>query len=110
MITTLKTCSVDPNPTRTAAFVHAHLRGGLWCLLAAEYYPAGFLGVRIFRSRDTPSTFVLIETWNSAESVEAAKQSPGYAVLNRFQRNLTLSILDCGTLPLLWPEPITGVT
>lgn len=96
MVTTLKICSVDPHPMRTAAFVHAHLRGGLWCLLAAEYYPAGFLGVRIFRSHDVPSTYVLIEAWNSAESLETAKQSPAYVVLKRFQRNLTLSILDCG--------------
>ncbi len=96
MITTLRICSVGPGPTRIAAFVHAHLRGGLWCLLAAEYYPAGFQGVRIFRSCDTHSTFALIEIWNSAESLEAAKRSPAYAVINRFQRNLTLSSLDCG--------------
>jgi hypothetical protein len=96
MVTRLKICFVDPDPTRTAAFIQVHLRGGLWCLLSAEYYPAGFLGLRIFRSRETPSSFALIETWISAESMEAAKQSPAYAVLNRFQRNLTLSTLDCG--------------
>jgi hypothetical protein len=51
MVRTLKICLVDPDPTRTAAFIQVHLRGGLGCLLAAEYYPAGFAGVRIFRSR-----------------------------------------------------------
>lgn len=96
MVTTLKICSVDPDPVRTAAFLQAHLRGGLWCLLAAAYYPAGFLGVRIVRRRAAPDTFVLIETWDSPESLVAARSSPAYAVLRRFQRNLTLSILDCG--------------
>ena len=49
MVRTLKICIVDPDPTKTQAFLSAHLSGGLWSLLARKYYPIGFLGVRIFR-------------------------------------------------------------
>lgn len=106
MVTTLKICLVDPDPTRTAAFIHVHLRGGLWCLLAAEYYPAGFVGVRIFRSSETPNMFALIETWTSAESMEAARRTPAFPVLERFRRNLTLSSVECGAFAV--PTAGTG--
>jgi hypothetical protein len=104
MVRTLKICLVDPDPMRTAAFIQVHLRGGLGCLLAAEYYPAGFAGVRIFRSRQTPSMFALIETWTSTESLDAAKRTPAYPVLERFERNLTLSTVNCGAFAV----PIAG--
>ena len=65
-------------------------------MLVAEYYPAGFVGVRIFRSGETPNVFALIETWTSAASLDAARRTPAYPVLERFERNLTLSTLDCG--------------
>ena len=38
----------------------------------------------------------LIETWTSTESLDAARRTPAYPVLERFERNLTLSTLDCG--------------
>jgi len=95
---TLKICFVDPDPIRTQAFLRAHLRGGLWYLLAREYYPTGFIGVRIFGSREIPGMFVLIEIWTSTESLEAARRAPAVFVLERFQRNLTISTLDCGAL------------
>jgi len=50
MVRTLKICIVDPDPTKTQAFLSAHLSGGLWSLLARKYYPIGFLGVRTFRT------------------------------------------------------------
>ena len=96
MVRTLKICFVDPDPIRTQAFLRAHLRGGLWYLLAREYYPTGFIGVRIFGSREIPGMFVLIEIWTSTESLEAARRTPAVFVLERFQRNLTISTLDCG--------------
>jgi hypothetical protein len=83
MVRTLKICFVDPDPIRTQAFLRAHLRGRLWYLLAREYYPTGFIGVRIFGSREIPGMFVL---------------TPAFPVLERFQRNLTISTLDCGAL------------
>ena len=57
MVKTLRICIVDPDPTKTQAFLSAHLSGGLWSLLARKCYPIGFLGVRTFRSRKTPSIF-----------------------------------------------------
>ena len=96
MVRTLKICFVDPDPIRTRAFLRAHLRGGLWYLLAREYYPTGFIGVRIFGNREIPGMFVLIEIWTSTESLEAARRTPAVFVLERFQRNLTISTLDCG--------------
>ena len=98
MIRTLNICFVDPNPVRTRAFLWAHLSGGLWSLLAGEYYPIGFLGVRIFRSRETPGMFALIGAWTSTESLEDARRSPAFPVLERFQRNLTISTIDCGAV------------
>ena len=98
MVRILKICFVDPDPIRTRAFLWAHLSGGLWSLLAKEYYPTGFLGVRIFRSRETPGMFALIGIWTSTESLEAARRSPTYPVLERFQRNLTISTIDCGAV------------
>lgn len=98
MVRTLKICFVDPDPIRTRAFLRAHLRGGLWYLLAREYYPTVFIGVRIFGSREIPGMFVLIEIWTSTESLEAARRTPAVFVLERFQRNLTISTLDCGAL------------
>jgi hypothetical protein len=96
MVRTLKISFVDPDPIRTQAFLWAHLRGGLWDLLATEYYPTGLIGIRIFGSRKIPAMFVLFESWTSTESLEAARRTPSFFVLERFQRNLTLSTLDCG--------------
>src|ERR1039458_4813689 len=98
MIRTLKICFVDPAPIKTKAFLWAHLPGGLWSLLATEYYPSGFLGVRIFLSRETPGMFALIESWTSTESLEAARRSPAFPMLERFQRNLTITTIDCGAV------------
>jgi hypothetical protein len=98
MVRTLKICIVDPDPTKTQAFLSAHLSGGLWSLLARQYYPIGFLGVRTFRSRKTPSIFALIGYWTSPECLEVARQTPAYLVLKRFQRNLAISTIDCGVV------------
>jgi hypothetical protein len=98
MVRTLKLCFVDPDPIRTQAFLWAHSSGGLWSLLARECYPSGFLGVRIFRCGKTPGMFALIGTWTSTESLEAARRLPAFPVLERFQRNLTISTRDCGAL------------
>ena len=98
MVRTLKICIVDPDPTRTGAFLCAHLSGGLWSLLARKYYPIGFLGVRTFQSHKTPSVFALIGYWTSAECLEAARRTPAYPVLECFQRNLAISTIDCGVV------------
>jgi len=98
MVRTLKICTVDPDPTRTGAFLCAHLSGGLWSLLARKYYPIGFLGVRTFQSHKTPSVFALIGYWTSAECLEAARRTPAYPVLECFQRNLAISTIDCGVV------------
>jgi len=95
MVRILKLCFVDPDPIRTRAFMSAHLSGGLWSLLTTEHYPTGFLGVRIFRSRETPGMFALIETWTSNDCLEEARRSPAFPVLERFQHNLTISTIDC---------------
>jgi hypothetical protein len=104
MVRTLKICFVDPDPIRTQAFLWAHLSGGLWSLLAREYYPTGFLGVRIFGSRKTPGMFALLGIWNSTESLEAARRTPAFPVLERFQRNLTISAIDCGAFRVPAPK------
>lgn len=96
MVRTLKLCFVDPDPIRIQAFLWAHLPGELWSLLAEEYHPTGFLGVRIFGSRENPGMFVLVGNWASNESLDVAKQTPAYSVLERFQRNLTIWTIDCG--------------
>jgi hypothetical protein len=98
MLRSLKICFVDPDPIRTQAFLWAHLRGGLWYLLAREYYPTGFIGVRILASRETPGMFALIETWASNDSLEAARLTPAFPVLERFRHNLTLFVIDCGAI------------
>ena len=100
MVRTLKICFVDSDPIRTQAFLWAHSSGGLWSLLARECYPSGFLGVRIFRCGKTPGMFALIGTWTSTESLEAARRLPAFPVLERFQRNLTMSTLDCGAFEI----------
>jgi len=100
LVRTLTICFVDPDPIRIQAFLWAHLPGGLWSLLAREYYPTGFLGVRILRSCETPGIFALIGTWASAESLKAARRTPAFRVLERFQSNLTVSMLDCGAFQL----------
>lgn len=97
MVRTLTICFVDPDPIRIRAFLWAHLPGGLWSLLDKEYYSTAFLGVRIFASRERLGMFLLIETWTSAESLDAAKRTPAFRVLERFQRNLAISTLDCRT-------------
>jgi len=106
MFRTLTICFVDPDPLRIQAFLLAHLPGGLWSLLAREYYSTGFLGVRIFRSRESPGMFLLIQTWASADSQETARRTPAFRVLERFQRNLTVSMLDCGAFQI--PAATTG--
>jgi hypothetical protein len=68
----------------------------LWYLLAREYYPTGFIGIRIFGSRETPGMFALIETWASTDCLEAARRTPAFPVLDRFRHKLTLSLIDCG--------------
>jgi hypothetical protein len=98
MVRTLKICIVDPDPTKTQAFLSAHLSGGLWSLLARKCYPIGFLGVRTFRSRKTTSIFALIGYWASAECLEVARRTPAFRVLERFQRNLAISTIDCGVV------------
>jgi hypothetical protein len=98
VVRTLKICIVDPDPTKTQAFLSAHLSGGLWFLLARKYYPIGFLGVRTFRSRKTLSIFALIGNWTSAECLEVARKTPAFPVLERFQRNLAISTIDCGVV------------
>lgn len=98
MVRTLKICIVDPDPTKTQAFLSAHSSGGLWFLLAKKYHPIGFLGVRTFRSRKTPSNFALIENWTSADCLEVARRTPAFHVLERFQRNLAISTIDCGVV------------
>jgi quinol monooxygenase YgiN len=98
MVRILRICIVDPEPTKTQAFLSAHSSGGLWSLLARKYYPVGFLGVQTFRSRKTPSIFALIEYWTSAECLEVARRTPAYPVLKRFQRNLAISTIDCGVV------------
>jgi len=72
--------------------------GGLWSLLAGRNYPIGFLGLRTFRSRRTPGIFALIEYWTSAECLEVARRTPAFPVLERFQRNLAISTIDCGVV------------
>jgi len=96
MVRTLTICFVDPDPIRIQAFLWAHMPGGLWFLLAEEYYPTSFLGLRILRSRETPGMFALLGTWTSADSLEAAKRTLALRVLERFQRNLTISTIDRG--------------
>jgi heme-degrading monooxygenase HmoA len=96
MIRTLKIYIVDPDPIKTRAFLWAHLPEGLWSLLAREYYTPGFLGVRIFHSRKTPALFALVEIWTSIESLEAARRTPAFSVLERFQGKLTISTINCG--------------
>ena len=98
MVKTLRICIVDPDPTKTQAFLSAHLSGGLWSLLARKCYPIGFLGVRTFRSRKTTSIFALIGYWASAECLEVARRTPAFRVLERFQRNLAISTIDCGVV------------
>lgn len=100
MVRTLKICFVDSDPIRTQAFLWAHLRGGLWDLFATEYYPTGLIGIRIFGSHKVPGLFVLFETWTSTESLEAARRTPAFPVLEHFQRNLTMSTLDCGAFEI----------
>jgi hypothetical protein len=100
MVRTLKICFVDSDPIRTQAFLWAHLRGGLWDLFATEYYPTGLMGIRIFGSHKVPGMFVLFETWTSTESLEAARRTPEFPVLENFQRNLTMSTLDCGAFEI----------
>lgn len=96
MVRTLTICFVDPDPIRMQAFLGAHLPGGWWSLLAEEYYPSGFLGLRILRSRETPGMFALVGTWTTAEALEAARRTPAFNFIERFQRNLTISTMDCG--------------
>jgi len=100
MVRTLKICFVDSDPIRTHAFLRAHLRGGLWDLFATEYYPTGLIGIRIFGSHKVPGMFVLFETWTSGESLEAARRTPAFPVLEHFQHNLTMSTLDCGAFEI----------
>jgi hypothetical protein len=100
MVRTLKICFVDSDPIRTQAFLWAHLRGGLWDLFATEYYLTGLMGIRIFGSHKVPGMFVLFETWTSTESLEAARKTPAFFVLECFQRNLTMSTLDCGAFEI----------
>jgi hypothetical protein len=97
MVRTLTICFVDPDPIRIYAFLSAHLPGGLRSLLAEEYYPTSFLDLRIFPGRETPGMFALIGTWTSADSLEAAKPTPAFRVLERFQRNLAILVTDCGS-------------
>jgi hypothetical protein len=99
MIRTLKICFVDPDPIKTRAFLWAHLPGGVWSLLATEYYPSGFLGVRIYGSRKAPGMFLLLGIWTSTECLEAARRTPAFPVLERFQRNLTITTIDCSAVP-----------
>ena len=105
MVRTLTICFVDPDPIRIQAFLGAHRPGGLWSLLAEEHYPAGFLGLQIFRSRETPGMFALVGTWTSAEALEVARRTPAFTVIERFQRNLTVSTIDCGAFQV--PAPST---
>ena len=96
MVRTMRLCFADPDTIRTQAFLLAHSSGGLWSLLARECYPSGFLGVRIFGSRETPGMFALIETWSSNDSLQAARRTPAFPVLERFRHNLSLFVIDCG--------------
>jgi len=106
MVRTLTICFVDPDPIRIQAFLGAHLPGGLWSLLAQEYYGAGFLGLRICPSRKTPGMFALIGTWTSTDSMAAARRAPAFRVLEQFQRNLTISTIGCGAFRV--PAASTG--
>lgn len=110
MVRTLTICFVDPDPIRIQAFLGAHLPRGWWSLLAEEYYPTGFLGLRIFRNRETPGMFTLIGTWTSAEALEVAKRTPAFDVIERFQRNLTIATIDCGAFQVPAPSTNNQVT